>query len=162
MRARALELFARLTARRPSLRKRGAQFLDSLFSGLAILTDGWLFARVLLWMALNWGFAIFQFYLFTLAFFPQATVLWSQFGLGVVAFGNAIPSLPGAVGTFEGAFGGALTLLSGDQSTALAAALTMHLVNYVSTGIVGLYALSNEGETLMGVYRQVRKMQEAQ
>jgi glycosyltransferase 2 family protein len=156
----ALGLFHRLFVRWPKLQKVGGGFLESLFSGLAILTDGWLFVRVLLWMALNWGFGIFQFYLLILAFFPEAKVLWSQFGLGAVAFGNAIPSLPGAVGTFEGALGGALTILSGDQSTSLAAALTMHLVNFVSTGVIGLYALSNEGETLMGIYRQLRKRQE--
>jgi uncharacterized membrane protein YbhN (UPF0104 family) len=107
-------------------------------------------------------FAIFQFYLLILAFFPQATLVWSQFGLGAVAFGNAIPSLPGAVGTYEGALGGALTFLSGDQSTALAAALTSHFFNYLTSGIIGLYALSREGETLMGVYRQLRKKQETQ
>jgi uncharacterized membrane protein YbhN (UPF0104 family) len=157
----AMSLFQRLSTRWPGLQIRGGSLLASLFSGLSILTDGWLFVRVLLWMTLNWAIAIFQFYLLILAFFPQATPVWSLFGLGAVAFGNAIPSLPGAVGTFEGAFGGAITLLSGDQSTALAAALTSHLFNYLSTGIIGLYALSSEGETLMGIYRQLRKKEES-
>jgi hypothetical protein len=156
-RERGVDLFRRLSSRWPGFQVQGAKFLDSLFSGLSILTDGWLFARVLLWMTLDWGIAIFQFYILILAFFPQATPLWSLFVLGVVAFGNAIPSLPGALGTFEGAFVGAITLLGGDQSTALAAALTSHLVNYLSTGIIGLYALSNEGETLLGIYRQLRR-----
>jgi uncharacterized protein (TIRG00374 family) len=159
-RERTLGLFHRLTVRWPGIQKRGGEFLASLFSGLSILTDGWLFLRVLLWMAFNWAFAIFQFYLLILAFFPEAKPLWSVFGLGAVAFGNAIPSLPGAVGTYEGALGGALALVSGDESTALAAALVAHLFNYLSTGIIGLYALSNEGETLMGVYRQLRKRQD--
>jgi glycosyltransferase 2 family protein len=159
-RAWALDLFRRLTARRPGFQAAGGGFLESLFSGLAILTDGWLFLRVLLWMAINWGFAIFQFYLLLLAFFPQASLLWSQFGLGAVAFGNAIPSLPGAVGTYEGAFGGAIALLSGDQSTALAAALVAHLFSYLSTGSIGLIALATEGETVMGIYRQLRQRQE--
>jgi uncharacterized protein (TIRG00374 family) len=154
-----LGLFQRLSTRWPGLQKQGGNFLASLFSGLSILTDGWLFVRVLLWMTFNWAIAIGQFYLLILAFFPQSTLVWSMFGLGAVAFGNAIPSLPGAVGTFEGAFGGAITLLGGDQSTALAAALTSHLFNYLSTGIIGLYALSSEGETLMGIYRQLRKRQ---
>ena len=44
--------------------------------------------------------------------------------------------------TFEGAFGGALYLLTGDQSTALAAALTGRLNNYLSTTIVGVIGLS--------------------
>ena len=97
---------------------------------------------------------------FVLAFFPQARLLWSLFGLGAVAFGNAIPSLPGAVGTYEAALAAALTLLSGDQSTALAAALTAHLIGYVINATLGTYALSREGETLMGVYRQLRKRQQ--
>jgi len=155
-----LSLFSRTSARWPGLQKKGGDFLASLFSGLSILTDGWLFLRVLFWMLLDWAIAIFQVYILVLAFFPQARLLWSVFTLGAVSFGNAIPSLPGAIGTFDGAFGGALTLLSGNESAALAAALTAHLFNYVSTGFIGLYALSNEGETLMGVYRQLMKRQE--
>jgi uncharacterized membrane protein YbhN (UPF0104 family) len=155
----ALGLFHRLSARWPRLQTLGGHLLDSLFSGLAILTDGWLFLRFMLWMTLNWGFAIAEFFLLILAFFPQATLPWSLFGLGAVAFGNAVPSLPGAVGTYEAALGGALTLLSGDQSTALAAALTAHLIGYLVNGVLGTYALSREGETLMGVYRQLRNRQ---
>ncbi len=158
-REKALDLFHRLSVRWPKLQQLGGSFLDSLFSGLAILTDGWLFLRFLLWMALNWAIAIAEFYLLILAFFPNAGLTWSMFGLGAVAFGNAIPSLPGAIGTYEGALGGALTLLSGNQSAALAAALTSHLIGYIVNGALGIYALSREGETLMGVYRQLRKKQ---
>ena len=154
--AAALELFRRLSAHWPKLQRVGGNMLDSLFSGLAILTDGWLFLRALLWMALNWAIAILQSWLLILAFYPQARLLWSLFGLGAVAFGNAIPSLPGAVGTYEGALAGALTILSGDQSIALAVALITHLTGILVTGLLGVYALSREGETLMGVYRQLR------
>ena len=153
-------LFDRLTARWPKLQKTGENFLAPLFSGLSILTDGWLFIRVLLWMTLNWAISVMQFYLLLLAFFPGAQPVWALFGLGAVAFGNAIPSLPGAVGTYEAALGGALALVTKDQSTALAAAIVAHLFSYLSTGIIGLYALSTEGETLMGIYRQLRKRQE--
>jgi uncharacterized protein (TIRG00374 family) len=152
----ALALFQRLTARFPRLQQRGAQFLASLFSGLSVLTQGGLFLKVLAWMVFNWGIAFVQFYLLLLAFFPQVQPVWVLFGLGAVAFGNAIPSLPGAVGTFEGAFAGALTIVSGDESAALAAALTAHLINYLMTGVIGLFALAREGETLAGIYRQLR------
>ena len=155
-RAWALTIFQRLSARWPKLQKLGGDMLDSLFSGLAVLTDSWLFVRFLFWMALNWAIAIGQFLLLLLAFYPQARLLWSLFGLGAVAFGNAIPSLPGAVGTYEGALAGALTILSGDQSTALAVALTSHLMGIIVNCLLGAYALSSEGETLMGVYRQLR------
>ena len=42
------------------------------------------------------------------------------------------PVTAGAIGTFEGAFGGALTLLTGDQSTAFAAAFAGRMYNYIS------------------------------
>jgi hypothetical protein len=153
-------LFNRLTVRSSRLQKLGVDFLAPLFSGLSILTDGWMFVRFLLWMALNWAMAIFQFYILMLAFFPAAQLVWSLFGLGAVAFGNAIPSLPGALGTYEASLGWAISLLSHNESAALALAMTAHLSNYALTGVIGLYALSSEGETLMGIYRQLRKRQE--
>ena len=151
----ALDTFHKISARWPSIQRFGGSILESFLTGLGALTDGWLFARFMFWMLLNWSMSIVGFYLITLAFFPQAQWIWAMFGLGAGAFGNAIPSLPGAVGTYEGALGGALTLLSGDQSTALAAALTSHLINYLTSIILGGYALIHEGQSLSGIYQQL-------
>jgi hypothetical protein len=151
----ALGLFHRLSARWPALQRFGGPFLESFFSGLGVLTDGWLFARFLFWMSINWLVAIFAYFLMVRAFFPEAQMVWGMFGLGAAAFGGAIPSLPGAVGTFEGAFGGALTILTGDQSTALAVALTARLYNYLNSGVIGGIGLLREGQTLSGIYRQL-------
>ena len=156
----AMNLFNRLTGRWPKVQKSGADFLSPLFSGLTILINGKLFIRFLMWMTLNWALGIGQFYILVLAFFPNVQPIWVLFGLGAVALGNAIPSMPGAIGTFEAALVWALTLVSHNESAALALAVTSHLFNYVINGVLGLYALSNEGETLMGVYRQLRKRQE--
>ena len=151
----AIDLFHKISQRWPVLQKVGG-FVESFLDGLAVLTDGWLFVRFLFWMTINWGIAIFSYYLIVLAFFPQAQAIWAFFGLGLAAFGNAVPSLPGAIGTFEGAFGGALTILTGDQSTALAAALAGRLYNYLSTSIVGVIGMASEGQTLSGIYQQLR------
>lgn len=151
----AMRTFHNLSARWSPLQRFGGNFLEPFFEGLAVLTDGWLFARFLFWMTINWGFAILSYYLIVLAFFPQAKLVWGMFGLGAAAFGGAVPSLPGAVGTFEGAFGGALTLLTGDQSTALATALMGRLYNYLSATIVGVIGLSREGQTVSSLYRQL-------
>jgi uncharacterized membrane protein YbhN (UPF0104 family) len=140
------------------LQKRGGGLLESFLTGLGVLTDGWLFIRFLLWMVLNWGLAAFQYFVVMRAYFPQTQFVWGMFGLGAAAFGGAVPSLPGAVGTFEGALGGALTLLTGDQSTALAVALTARLFNYVTSIVLGGYALSREGETISGIYRQLMSL----
>jgi uncharacterized membrane protein YbhN (UPF0104 family) len=154
----AQDLFRRLSARWMPLQKFGGSFLESFFTGLGVLTDSWLFLRFLFWMTLNWLIAIFSYYLIIRAFFPQAQIVWGMFGLGAAAFGGAIPSLPGAVGTFEGAFGGAITLLTGDQSTALAVALTGRLYNYINSGVIGGIGLMREGQTLSGVYEQLKKI----
>jgi hypothetical protein len=152
----ALDIFEKLSQRWPVLQRVGGGFIESFLEGLSVLTDGWLFARFLFWMTVNWGVAILSYYLLLLAFFPETQVIWAFFGLGVAAFGNAIPSLPGAIGTFEGAFGGAVTILTGDQSTAFAAALAGRAYLYISSLVVGFIGLASEGETLSGIYQQLR------
>ncbi len=151
----ALDLFHKITARFPKLQQLGGSFLEAFFAGLSVLTDGWLFLRFLFWMTLNWGIAIVAYYFIILVFFPETQLTWAMLGLGMAAFGGAVPALPGAVGTFEGAFGGALFLLTGDQSTSFAAALTGRLYNYINSGVIGGIALLREGQTLSGVYQEL-------
>lgn len=152
----AIDTFFKLSQRWPVLEKVGGGFVEPFFEGLAVLIDGWLFLRFLFWMTINWGVALLSYLLIIRAFFPQAQIIWAFFGLGLAAFGNAVPSLPGAIGTFEGAFGGALTLLTGDKSTALAAALAGRLYMYISALVIGFVGLASEGQTLSGIYQQLR------
>ena len=154
----ALDVFHKLSARWPALQRIGGRFLESFFAGLSVLTDGWLFVRFLFWMTLNWALAIVNYYLIIRAFFPQAELTWAMFCLGAAAFGGAIPSAPGAVGTFEGAIVFALTRFIPDESTALAAALAMRLYNYINSGVIGGIGLAREGQTLSGVYQQLRNL----
>ncbi|MEN9563398.1 MAG: hypothetical protein RIR73_1642 [Chloroflexota bacterium] len=151
----ALDMFHKLSGRIPALQKVGGSFLESFFQGLGVLTDGWLFLRFLFWMILNWIIALVAYYLMVLAFFPDAKPIWAIFGLGMAAFGGAVPSAPGAVGTFEGAVVFALTRFTTDESTAFAAALTMRIYNYLNSTVVGMLGLSSEGQTLSGVYKQL-------
>lgn len=154
----ALDLFHKLSARFPALQKTGGSFLESFFQGLGVLTDGWLFLRFLFWMILNWAIALLAYYLMTLAFFSDAKWLWAIFGLGMAAFGGAIPSAPGGVGTFEGAVVFGLTRFTADESTALAAALVMRIYNYLNSGVIGGIGLVREGQTLSGIYQQLMNL----
>ncbi len=153
----AQELFQKLSTHWTPLQKIGG-FLEAFFTGLNVLTDGWLFLRFLFWMSLNWALSVVAYYLIIRAFFPQTQVIWAMFALGAAAFGNAIPALPGAVGTLEGALGGAVTLLAGkgSESTALAVALTARLYNYINSGVIGGIGLAREGQTLSGIYEQLK------
>jgi uncharacterized protein (TIRG00374 family) len=152
----ALDLFHKLSARWPKIQNMGGSFLESFFQGLGVLTDGWLFIRFIFWMTLNWGIAVVAYYFIFRAYFPDTQIVWAMFGLGAAAFGGAIPSLPGAVGPFEGALGGALTLLTGDPAASLAAALTARLYNYINSLVIGAIGFARDGETLSGIYQQLR------
>src|SRR5512134_2650065 len=48
----ALDLFHKLSARWPVLQRVGGSFLESFFTGLGVLTDGWLFLRFIFWLTL--------------------------------------------------------------------------------------------------------------
>jgi uncharacterized protein (TIRG00374 family) len=153
-----LELVFQKTSRKwPKFHKTGENLLSSFLEGLAVLTDFRLFTRFLAWMTLNWLIAIGQFFILVRAFFPQAQPAWAMFGLGVAAFGGAIPSLPGAIGTQDAAVGAAFTMLTQNIDAAAALVLVMRLFNYLVSGIPALYALSTEGQTLAGLYRDVTR-----
>lgn len=132
--------------------------LAHFFSGLQILTDAGRFLRVIAWMAVNWGVALVQFYVLLKAFFAAPGLLWAAFTLGVMALGIAAPSSPGAIGVMEISIVGALSVFNQDPSIALAAALTAHLSNYLVTGLVGAFALAQDGHSLTSLYQDARRI----
>jgi hypothetical protein len=156
----ALSLFERLGQRWPWLARRGGKVITSFISGLDILTDGLRFLYAVGWMLINWLVAVVQYYVMVKAFFPDARLLWAAFSLGVAALGIAAPSSPGAVGVLELSIVGALSLFGLDASIALALAITVHVVQYLVTGVLGAYALARDGESLIGLYRRVRAIKE--
>jgi len=152
----ALEKFNLLGARWPVLIRLGKNRLESFLDGLSILTDASFFFRSVILVLFNWLIAILQYYVLMLAFFPQAHFLAAAFSLAIVALGIAAPSSPGAVGVLELSLVGALSVFGYDRTVALAFALTVHLMGYLLTGILGTIGLAQDGESLMGLYLQLR------
>lgn len=130
----------------------------AFFDGLVILTDGRLFLKALSWEGLNWLIGILQYYLFLRAFFPHPNLLWALFALGVGALGIAAPSSPGAIGVYEAVLVGALIVFGLDASLATAYALSMHIISYLLTGLIGGYGLYKDGESLSSLYTRLGKM----
>jgi uncharacterized protein (TIRG00374 family) len=157
-REQALAIFMRMGQRWPVLLRLGGNALPSFFNGLAVLTEGRVFLRASGWMLLNWGIAILQYYLILSAYFPNAKLLWAAFSLGVAALGVAAPSSPGAVGVMELSIVGSLSVFGLDPSAALAFAFTLHGIQYLTTGVIGGYALFRDGESLAGMYSRLRRM----
>ena len=159
-RERALVWFYRLGERWPFLLKVAGRAVPTFLTGLSVLTNGRVFLTATGWMLVNWGIGVAQYYLIMRAFFPDPRLLWATFGLGVSALGVAAPSSPGAIGVMELAVVGSLSVFGLDPSTALAYAFSMHMIQYLTTGVFGIYALTMDGESLVGLYARFRKMKE--
>lgn len=151
-------IVASLGKRWPLIEKVTGTRLQAFLTGLSALTDGGLFLRALAFMLLNWSIVILQEYVLLRAFFPQAQLLWATFSLSVSALGLAAPSSPGGIGVMELSMVGALALFGLDNTTALAFAITVHLFNYVLSGLIGSYALAKDGESLIGVYHKLTRL----
>jgi len=152
----ALATLEKLGKRWPLLLRLGGGILPAFLSGLSVLTEGTRFLRTIFWMVLNWSMAIVQYYVLLRAFFPQAELRQAVFTLGLAALGIAAPSSPGNIGVLEGVIVAALAVFHLDYSTSLAFAVTIHLLQYLISTLLGAYGLTQEGETLMGLYRQLR------
>jgi len=148
-----------LSKRWPWVKKIVGKRLDTFFTGLQVLTNPRMFLRALVWIGFNWAFSILLYFVFLHAFFAEASLLWAVFVLGAGSFGIAAPSSPGALGVFEAALVGALTVgLKVDPSPATAFAIALHLSSYINTGLIGGYALLREGETLASLYNHLGKL----
>jgi hypothetical protein len=159
-REQVLTIFMRVGKRWPAVERLGGKVLPSFLNGLAVLTDARVFLRASAWMLLNWGIAILQYYLIMAAYFPSPSLLSAVFCLGIAALGVAAPSSPGALGVLELSILGSLSVFGLDPSAILAFAITLHVIQYLTTGILGGYALFRDGESLAGMYTRLRSMRE--
>jgi len=74
----------------------------------------------------------------------------------ISALGMAMPSSPGALGVFEAAVVFSLGLFGVDRSQGLAAALVLHMVQYIPITLTGLLVLGKSGLNL----RKIRESEE--
>ena len=131
--------------------------IDSFLDGLAVLTSLKSFSLSLGWMALSWLFALANQYALLRGFLPSAKPLASSFSLGISSFGGAIPSMPSALGVYEGAVVVALGVLGISSGIAFAFAITHHMMHILYSGIFGMVAFSREGESLFGMYQKLTR-----
>jgi hypothetical protein len=80
------------------------------------------------------------------------------FTIGVGALGIAAPSSPGALGVYEAVLVGALAVFGLEASATLAFALSMHMISYLLTGVIGGYGLYRDGESLSSLYSRLGRL----
>lgn len=146
----------RLSQRWPFVQRYIIPRIGSLMKGLGALTHPKQFFLSVFWIAMSWVIWVCVYWIMMLPIAPEAPIWWAGFADGVLAMGIAIPSAPSALGVFEAALVGALSLLGVNPSAALAYAITMHLLQFVTTGILGFWGLAREGRSLSGVFSEIR------
>ena len=122
--------------------------INSLLDGLEALSNPRQFFVSIFWLVLSWIIAVTQYFILLLALDPTAKYWWGMFTDGVLALGIAIPSAPASLGTFEAAIVGALSILSINETAALAYAVTVHFLQFITTGILAIVGLTLQGQSL--------------
>jgi uncharacterized membrane protein YbhN (UPF0104 family) len=131
--------------------------LNSLLEGLGALAKPGQFLLSAVLIAGSWAFGGLETYVLLNSGVFSAPFWWTGFVLGVLSLGVALPAAPASLGVYEAAVVGALTLLNVSPADALAFAIVLHLIQIVSTGAIGAYALIRDGETISGLYTLVRE-----
>ena len=150
------ELVLRMGKKWPLIQKVVIPRLDALLDGLGALTNPSQFLLALFWLVLTWALYVLLYYVMLLPIAPHAPIWWPAFGDAVLAMGIAIPSAPSGLGVFEAAMVGALVLLGISPSAALAYAIMMHFLQFVQTGIIGFYGLTQEGRSLSSLFSDIK------
>lgn len=133
--------------------------VESLLDGLAVLTSPLAFAGSLGFILLSWLAAVTEYYLMILPIAPHAPFWWGIFVDTILAMGIAIPSAPAALGVFEASIVAALALLGVASSPALATAVIIHFLQFVTTGVLGLIGLVREGRSITSLFAETQTNQ---
>jgi uncharacterized protein (TIRG00374 family) len=135
--------------------------IQALLNGFSALTNIRQFLLAFLVLAASWMVAVGIYFIALRALSPQAPFRWGIFTDSVLALGIAIPSAPASLGTFEAAVVGALAILKIDQTSALAYAITVHFVQILVTGILGMAGFIRQGRSISKVFRDLQVRKEA-
>jgi uncharacterized protein (TIRG00374 family) len=131
---------------------RGLWGLDTAADEFIVSLEGLMELNTILaagfWSIVAWVTTWVQLWLILRVFNIQGSIIVSLFVSGVIAFGAAIPSSPGAVGVFELSAIAGLLVFGYSREVALSFAIVAHMLQLSLTGIFGAWALAREGQTI--------------
>lgn len=136
--------------------------LSSILNGFSVLTRVEFFAGSLGLLASSWFLAILRDWLLIRTFVPDAPLWWAALGISAANILGAVPSVMGALGTYELGGTGALTLVGMPGEAALAYVLLVHVTHLVSSTLIGAIGLSREGQTLSELYAEIRRARQSE
>jgi uncharacterized membrane protein YbhN (UPF0104 family) len=97
------------------------------------------------------------YYIMLLPLVPEIAFWQAAFVESVLALGVAVPSAPAALGVYEAAMVGGLSILGVPHSIALGYAILMHFLQFALTGIIGLWGLFREGQSLGKLFARLQR-----
>jgi uncharacterized protein (TIRG00374 family) len=128
------------------------EFIESLNS----LVDLSILLRAGFWSLTAWGTTWLQLWILLHMFGIQGSLVVSLFVSGVIAFGAAVPSSPGAIGVFELSAVASLLVFGYPHEVALSFAIVTHVLQLCMTGSFGAWALAREGRTILDLAARTR------
>jgi glycosyltransferase 2 family protein len=156
---RRQDLLQELLDKIPFLKRlRMTRLIEEFFIGLGGPGQVTRLFRGAFWSLLAWATNWLTYLICLDMFHMERSPVAALFVTGVIAFGAAIPSLPGAVGVFELSAVAGLLVFGYPQEAALSFAVVNHMHQLIVTGILGALALSREGETITGLEKRLRVM----
>lgn len=140
------------------LHDRVVPSIGSLLEGLGIFTSFGQFSLSLVLMLISWVFGGLELIFLSKSFGVDLELWMVGFILGMISLGIAIPSAPAGLGVFEAAAVGAFSLMGLSTSTGLAIAFVSHFITIFITGLIGMYGIFKDGESITGLYQQLRNL----
>jgi uncharacterized membrane protein YbhN (UPF0104 family) len=127
----------------------------SVLDGFSVLNRPSFLAFSLGLMLVSWSLAILEEFVLLRNVVPDAPLWWVGFVLGAAAIGAGLPSVAAAIGVFEAAVVGTLSLVGVAPGKALAFALVVHALQFTLSTSMGVVGLILEGENLVSLYSKL-------
>ncbi len=131
--------------------------LHSVLDGFSVFTRVEFFAGSLALLISSWFLAILRDWILIRVFVPDAPIWWAALGISAANIMGAVPSVMGALGTYELGGTGALTLVGMSGESALAYILIVHVTHLLFSTMIGAFGLSREGQTFSSLYADIRR-----
>ncbi len=129
--------------------------IKNLIEGFSTIKSPGQFFKSLLWIAIGWLVWSAVYFFMVVQILPGVPFWTGSFICSVLALGIAIPSAPAALGVFEAAITGAIVLLGGSTSSGFGYAMIVHLINFVSVGVLGIWGLFRQQENLSSLFKVI-------
>jgi glycosyltransferase 2 family protein len=130
------------------IEKHIAPQISKLMDGLSTLTDPRQFFLSFFWIGLTWFVWILIYDYMVWQIIPGAPLWNGAFVGSILALGVAIPSAPAALGVYEASMVAAVVIIGGAESIALVYAILLHVLQFSTSMIFGLWGLIRDGQKL--------------